>query len=51
MCNRQASISHTVREMGYKYAILKGELSHGSIISKSIHPSSEVEVLKDKLLG
>ena len=51
MCNRQASISHTVREMGFKYDILKGELSHGCIISKSIHPISEVEVLKEKLLG
>ena len=51
MCNRQASISHTVREMGFKYDILKGELSHGCIISKSVHPISEVEVLKEKLLG
>ena len=42
------SVSHTIRAKGFKYDILKGELSNGSSISKSKHPICEVEELKKK---
>ena len=50
MSKNRSSISHTIRVPGYKYDILKGELRKGSIVSKSVHPSPEVEAFKQKLL-
>ena len=40
MSNNRSSVKHTVSGEGYKYDVIKGELSKGSIISKSIHPVS-----------
>ena len=50
MSNNRSSISHTIRAPGYKYDVIKGELSKGSLVSKSVHPLSEVEEFKRKLL-
>lgn len=45
------SVSHTIRAEGFKYDILKGELSNGSYISKFEHPIHEVEEFKKKLFA
>lgn len=50
MSTNRSSVSHTVRVPGFKYDIMKGELSRGSSISKSIHPLPEVELYKQRLL-
>lgn len=50
MSNNRSSVKHTVSGEGYKYDVIKGELSKGSIISKSIHPVSQVEEYKKKLV-
>ena len=49
MSNNRSSISHTIRAEGYKYDVFKGELSKGSVISKSEHPLAEVEEFKKNL--
>lgn len=50
MNNNRKSISHTIRDEGFKYDILKGELKNGSSISKAVHPLPEVEEYKQRLL-
>lgn len=50
MSTNRSSVSHTVRVPGFKYDIMKGELSKGCSISKSTHPLPEVELYKQRLL-
>lgn len=50
MIDSRSSVSHTVRGPGFKYDIMKGELSKDSHISKNIHPLAEVEIFKQRLL-
>lgn len=49
MSQNRSSVSHTIRDTGYKYDIFKGELCKGSMISKSTHPCPEVEEFKRRL--
>ena len=51
MGTNRTSVSHTIRAEGFKYDILKGELSNGSYISKFEHPIYEVEEFKKKLFA
>lgn len=48
--SNRSSVSHTIRVPGFKYDVLKGELSKGSHISKIAHPIPEVELFKETLL-
>lgn len=50
MSEKRSTISHSVHGPGFKYDVLKGELSKGSHISKATHPVVEVELLKQRLL-
>ena len=50
MSDNRSSVSHTVRGPGFRYDVMKGELSKGSHISKATHPSPEVEIIKQRLL-
>lgn len=50
MPENRSTISHSVHGPGFKYDVLKGELSKGSHISKATHPVAEVELLKQRLL-
>lgn len=50
MSENRSTITHSVHGPGFKYDILKGELSKGSHISKATHPVAEVECLKQRLL-
>lgn len=49
MPENRSTISHSIRGPGFKYDVLKGELSKRSHISKAIHPVAEVEVIKQRL--
>lgn len=50
MSDNRSSVSHAVRGPGFRYDVIKGELSKGSYISKATHPVAEVEVIKQRLL-
>lgn len=50
MSDNRSSVSHAVRGPGFRYDVMKGELSKGSYISKATHPVAEVEVIKQRLL-
>lgn len=50
MSDNRSSVSHAVRGPGFRYDVMKGELSKGSHISKATHPVAEVEVIKQRLL-
>lgn len=50
MNENRSTVSHSVRGPGFKYDVLKGELSKGSHISKTTHPLLEVEAFKQRLL-
>ena len=50
MNENRSTISHSVRGPGFKYDVLKGELSKESHISKATHPLPEVEAFKQRLL-
>lgn len=49
--NNRSSVLHTVHAEGYRYDVFKGELKKGSFISKSEHPTPEVEEFKKKLFA
>lgn len=50
MPENRSTITHSVHGPGFKYDVLKGELSKGSHISKVTHPLAEVEEFKQRLL-
>lgn len=50
MLENRFTISHSIHGPGFKYDVLKCELSKGSHISKTTHPVAEVELLKQRLL-
>ena len=50
MPENRSTISHSVRGPGFRYDVMKGELSKGSHISKATHPLTEVEESKQRLL-
>lgn len=47
--NMNSMLKHKIKEEGFKYDVLKGQLKKGSTISKEIHPVREVEILKKEL--
>lgn len=45
----KSSLLHTIREEGFIYHVIKGELKKGSVISKKIHPVKEVNEYRENL--